>query len=148
MGVEDQITQNLLKLIGDAAGFMGKFAEKINILVENHLLAKQYEASGKLNERVLVSKEKVIEEIKILHRFIPYCDSMIVSGNRLNGKTLEFAFLEMAKLLYNYAVIYKDKLTITKLTLHKKIDTELASLTKEYERLAGKPYDTKRTEET
>lgn len=54
----------------------------------------------------------------------------------------------MAKLLYNYAVIYKDKLTITKLTLHKKIDTELASLTKEYERLAGKPYDTKRTEET
>ncbi|WP_061251831.1 hypothetical protein [Leptospira interrogans] len=148
VGVEDQITQNLLKLIGDAAGFMGKFAEKINILVENHLLAKQYEASGKLNERVLVSKEKVIEEIKILHRFIPYCDSPIVSGNRLNGKTLEFAFLEMAKLLYNYAVIYKDKLTITKLTLHKKIDTELASLTKEYERLAGKPYDTKRTEET
>lgn len=66
----------------------------------------------------------------------------------IKRKTLEFAFLEMAKLLYNYAVIYKDKLTITKLTLHKKIDTELASLTKEYERLAGKPYDTKRTEET
>ncbi|WP_078130201.1 hypothetical protein [Leptospira alexanderi] len=148
VGVEDQITQNLLKLLGDAAAFMGKFAEKINIIVENHLLAKQYEASGKLNERVLVSKEKVIEEIKILHRFIPYCDSTIVSGNRLNGKTLEFAFLEMTKLFYNYAVIYKDKSTITKLTLHKKLDAELGSLTKEYERLSGKPYETKRMEET
>lgn len=146
-GVEDQITQNLLKLLGDAAGFMGKFAEKINILVENHLLAKQYESTGKLNERVLVSKEKVIEEIKILHRFIPYCDSALVSGNRLNGKTLDFVFLEMAKLLYNYAVIYKDKFTITKLTLHKKIDTELNSLMKEYERLAGKSYETTRSEE-
>ncbi|ABJ76886.1 hypothetical protein [Leptospira borgpetersenii] len=148
VGVEDQITQNLLKLLGDAAAFMGKFAEKINIIVENHLLAKQYEASGKLNERVLVSKEKVIEEIKILHRFIPYCDSTIVSGNRLSGKTLEFAFLEMTKLFYNYAVIYKDKSTITKLTLHKKLDAELGSLTKEYERLSGKPYETKRMEET
>ncbi len=148
VGVEDQITQNLLKLLGDAAAFMGKFAEKINIIVENHLLAKQYETSGKLNERVLVSKEKVIEEIKILHRFIPYCDSTIVSGNRLNGKTLEFAFLEMTKLFYNYAVIYKDKFTITKLTLHKKLDAELGSLTTEYERLSGKPYETKRTEET
>ncbi|MDV6234426.1 hypothetical protein CH379_002140 [Leptospira ellisii] len=146
-GVEDQITQNLLKLLGDAAAFMGKFAEKINIIVENHLLAKQYESTGKLNERVLVSKEKVIEEIKILHRFIPYCDSTLVSGNRLNGKTLDFVFLEMAKLLYNYAVIYKDKFTITKLTLHKKIDTELNSLMKEYERLAGKPYETTRSEE-
>ncbi|MDI7213743.1 hypothetical protein [Leptospira santarosai] len=148
VGVEDQITQNLLKLLGDAAAFMGKFAEKINIIVENHLLAKQYETSGKLNERVLVSKEKVIEEIKILHRFIPYCDSTIVSGNRLNGKTLEFAFLEMTKLFYNYAVIYKDKFTITKLTLHKKLDSELGSLTNEYERLSGKPYESKRTEET
>ncbi|RHX81938.1 hypothetical protein EHQ05_07025 [Leptospira yasudae] len=147
-GVEDQITQNLLKLLGDAAAFMGKFAEKINIIVENHLLAKQYESSGKLNERVLVSKEKVIEEIKILHRFIPYCDSTVVSGNRLNGKTLDFVFLEMAKLLYNYAVIYKDKFTITKLTLHKKIDAELSSLMKEYERLAGKAYETTRMEES
>ncbi|MBM9578242.1 hypothetical protein JWG45_13880 [Leptospira sp. 201903070] len=146
-GVEDQITQNLLKLLGDAAGFMGKFAEKLNILVENHLLARQYETAGKLNDRVLVSKEKVIEEIKILHRFIPYYDSTVVSGNRLNGKTLDFVFLEMAKLLYNYAVIYKDKPTITKLTLHKKIDTELTSLMKEYERLAGKEYETTRMEE-
>lgn len=146
-GVEDQITQNLLKLLGDAAGFMGKFAEKLNILVENHLLARQYETAGKLNDRVLVSKEKVIEEIKILHRFIPFYDSTVVSGNRLNGKTLEFVFLEMAKLLYNYSVIYKDKATITKLTLHKKIETELSALMKEYERLAGKEYETTRMEE-
>ncbi|RHX91731.1 hypothetical protein [Leptospira stimsonii] len=146
-GVEDQITQNLLKLLGDAAGFMGKFAEKLNILVENHLLARQYETAGKLNDRVLVSKEKVIEEIKILHRFIPFYDSTVVSGNRLNGKTLEFVFLEMSKLLYNYSVIYKDKATITKLTLHKKIETELSALMKEYERLAGKEYETTRMEE-
>lgn len=61
---------------------------------------------------------------------------------------MDFTFLEMTKLFYNYAVIYKDKTTITKLTLHKKIDAELGSLLKEYERLAGKSYDTKRTEET
>ncbi|XDD50658.1 hypothetical protein AB3N59_02295 [Leptospira sp. WS92.C1] len=146
-GVEDQITQNLLKLLGEASTFMGKFGEKINVIVENHLLAKQYESTGKLNERVLVSKEKVIDEIKILHRFIPYSDSAVVSGNRLNGKTLDFVFLEMTKMLYNYAVIYKDKATITKLTLHKKIDTELGSLMKEYERLAGKAYETTRMEE-
>ncbi|TGK07483.1 hypothetical protein EHO59_05110 [Leptospira semungkisensis] len=139
--VEDQITVNLLRLLTEASAFMGKFAEKINVLVENHLLAKDYEAKGQLNERVLASKEKVIEEVKVLHRFIPYYDSTMVSGNRLNGKTLEYVFVDMAQLLFNYAVIYKDKFTVNKLTAHRKIDAELVALRTEYERLSGKTFD-------
>ncbi|EQA35252.1 hypothetical protein LEP1GSC047_1870 [Leptospira inadai serovar Lyme str. 10] len=138
--VEDQITLNLLRLLGEASAFMGKFAEKINVLVENHLLAKDYEAKNQLNDRVLASKEKVIDEIKVLHRFIPYYDSTIVSGNRLNNKTLEYVFVDMAQLLFNYAVIYKDKFTVNKLTAHRKIDAELKALRDEYERLSGKPF--------
>ncbi|MFB5651078.1 hypothetical protein ACE5IS_10565 [Leptospira wolffii] len=139
--VEDQITINLLRLLSEASAFMGKFAEKINVIVENHLLAKDYEAKGQLNERVLASKEKVIEEVKVLHRFIPYYDSTMVSGNRLNGKTMEYVFVDMAQLLFNYAVIYKDKFTVNKLTAHRKIDVELQALKSEYERLSGKPFD-------
>ncbi|TGK01339.1 hypothetical protein EHQ53_08450 [Leptospira langatensis] len=139
--VEDQITVNLLRLLSEASAFMGKFAEKINVLVENHLLAKDYEAKGQLNERVLASKEKVIEEVKVLHRFLPYYDSSMVSGNRLNGKTLEYVFVDMAQLLFNYAVIYKDKFTVNKLTAHRKLDAELTALKAEYERLSGKTFD-------
>nr|WP_207797576.1 hypothetical protein [Leptospira haakeii] len=139
--VEDQITVNLLRLLAEASAFMGKFAEKINVLVENHLLAKDYEAKGQLNERVLASKEKVLEEVKVLHRFIPYYDSTMVSGNRLNGKTLEYVFVDMAQLLFNYAVIYKDKFTVNKLTAHRKLDAELNALKAEYERLSGKTFD-------
>ncbi|TGK17926.1 hypothetical protein EHO61_10685 [Leptospira fluminis] len=139
--VEDQITVNLLRLLGEASAFMGKFAEKINTIVENHLLAKDYEAKSQLNDRVLASKEKVIDEIKVLHRFIPYYDSTVVSGNRLNNKSLEYVFVDMAQLLFNYAVIYKDKFTVNKLTVHRKIDAELKALRAEYERLSGKPFD-------
>ncbi|MEI7011424.1 hypothetical protein [Leptospira licerasiae] len=139
--VEDQITVNLLRLLAEASSFMGKFAEKINVLVENHLLAKDYEAKGQLNERVLASKEKILEEVKVLHRFIPYYDSTMVSGNRLNGKTLEYVFVDMAQLLFNYAVIYKDKFTVNKLTAHRKLDAELSALKAEYERLSGKTFD-------
>ncbi|PJZ50863.1 hypothetical protein [Leptospira saintgironsiae] len=139
--VEDQITVNLLRLLAEASAFMGKFAERINVLVENHLLAKDYEAKGQLNERVLASKEKVLEEVKVLHRFLPFYDSTMVSGNRLNSKTLEYVFVDMAQLLFNYAVIYKDKFTVNKLTAHRKLDAELNALKAEYERLSGKTFD-------
>ncbi|PJZ71366.1 hypothetical protein CH373_02385 [Leptospira perolatii] len=140
-GVEDQIAVNLIKMLTEASAFMGKFAEKINILVENHLLAKDYETKGQLNDRVLASKEKVIDEVKILHRFIPFYDSALVTQNRLMGKTLEYAFVDMAQLLFNYAVIYKDKFTVNKLTAHRKLDVELRALKGEYERLSGKTFE-------
>jgi len=143
-GANDQIATNLLKILTEASDFFGKFAIKINTIVENHLLAKQYEASGQLSDKIASSKDKVIEEVKILHRFIPYYDSRLVSRDRLNGIMIIDAFIQMAKLLYNYAVIFKDKATTSKLTMNRKIEEELKELSREYERLTGKPFDTAR----
>ncbi|MCE9500023.1 MAG: hypothetical protein K8R21_05940 [Leptospira sp.] len=143
-GVEDQIESQLLKMLAEAGEAFGKFAAKISIIIGNHLMAKEYEASGQLNERVLTTKEKSIEEVKILHRFIPYADSRIVLQNRLNGRTIEETFFEMTKLLYNYAIIYKDATTTSKLTMHKRIDADLEKLYSEYERLSGTPFNSEK----
>ncbi|MCC5815613.1 MAG: hypothetical protein JJT78_12725 [Leptospira sp.] len=145
-GASDQIANNILGVLNEAAEFFGKFAIKINIIVENHLLAKQYEAAGQLNDKIFSTKEKVIEEVKILHRFLPYYDSRIVSRDRMNGMMLIDVFINMAKLLFNYAVIFKDKTTTQKLTQNRRIEEELASLNHEYERLTGRPYDKSKLE--
>ena len=141
-GASDLIATNILTVLTEAAEFFGSFASKINVIVENHLLAKQYEADGKLNDKVYSTKEKVIEEIKILHRFIPHYDTRVVTRDRMNGLMISDVFVTMAKLLYNYAIIFKDKLTTNKLTLNRKIEADLQSLNSEYERLTGKPFDT------
>jgi hypothetical protein len=142
-GANDQIAANVLSILTEAAEFFGGFANKINIIVENHLLAKQYETEGTLNEKVYSTKEKVIEEIKILHRFIPHYDSRVVTRDRVNGLMIADIFVIMAKILYNYAIIFKDKSTTAKLTLNRKIEGDLHTLNSEYERLTGKPFDTK-----
>ncbi|PJE00907.1 MAG: hypothetical protein CK427_12530 [Leptospira sp.] len=140
-GASDQIASNILSVLTEAAEFFGTFANKINVIVENHLLAKQYEADGNLNEKIYSTKEKIIEEIKILHRFIPHYDSRVVTRDRMNGLMVSDVFVSMAKLLYNYAIIFKDKLTTNKLTLNRKIEADLQALNSEYERLTGKPFD-------
>lgn len=145
-GATDQIAANLVKILTESSEFFGKLALKINIIIENHLLAKEYEANGQLNEKVLVTKEKVIEDLKILHRFIPYYDQRIVSRDRLNGMMIIDVFIQMAKCLFNYAVIFKDKNITSKLTANKKIDDELSNLYKEYERLTGKEFDTSKVQ--
>jgi len=140
-GAQDQIESALLKLLSGAGEIFGKFAQKLNIIVENHLLAQEYERNGQLNEKILVTRERPIEDVKILHRFIPFYNTRLVVQNRIGGKTLEEVFMEMTKLLFNYAVIYKDAGTTQKLTAHKKIEADLTRAKTEYERLAGKPFE-------
>ncbi|MBE7413191.1 MAG: hypothetical protein L6Q54_13950 [Leptospiraceae bacterium] len=140
-GAQDQIESALLKLLSGAGEIFGRFAQKIDVLIENHLLAKEYERNGQLNEKILTTRERPIEEVKILHRFIPYYNTKIITQSRIAGKTIEEVFTEMTKLLYNYAIIYKDTATTQKLTAHKKIEADLARAKTEYERLAGKPFE-------
>ncbi|WCL50408.1 hypothetical protein [Leptospira sp. GIMC2001] len=140
-GASDQIASNILGVLAEAADFFGKFAVKLNVIVENHLLAKQYEAEGTLQDKIHQTKEKVIEEIKILHRFIPHYDSRIVTRDRINGMMISDVFITMSKLLFNYAVIFKDKLTTSKLTQNRRLEDELQQLNKEYERLTGKGFE-------
>lgn len=77
-------------------------------VIENHMLAQSYEESGQINEKTVATKEKVIEEIKIMQRFIPFAEGRVVAQGRLSGKTVFQVLFEMTRLLYNYAVIFKD----------------------------------------
>lgn len=134
-GTTDQIINNILGALTESAEFFGSFANKLNMLIESHLMAKSSESKGKGSEKMLVTKEKVIEEIKLQQRFLTHFDKAVVSKERINGLSVEEVFLQFTKYLYNYAVIFKDPQTSQKLTAHRKIEQELTNLHKEYERL-------------
>jgi hypothetical protein len=139
-GTTDQVESQLIKLMTDASDFFGKFAKKLTVIIENDNLAREYEKSGNLNEKTLATKEKVIEEIKIMQRFIPYGDKKLVTQNRLNGVTVRDMLFELTCMLYNYAILFRDESIIDMLSSHTKIESELSKFYIEYERLAGKPY--------
>ena len=139
-GTQDMIETQLLKIITDAADFFHKFANKITVVVENHLLALKHEEAGTINEKVLNAKERVIEEIKIMQRFIPFAEGKLVSQNRLAGRTVFQALFDMTRLLYNYALIFKEPSIVTRLNQGNKIESELQKLYSDYERLTSRPY--------
>lgn len=131
----DQIAGTIVQALQEASEFFGSFAGKLNIIVENHLMAKVTESKGKANDKIASTKDKVIEEVKIAQRFIPHHDKAVVAKERINGMKVEDVFIQFTKYLYNYAVIFKDPTTTSKLTAHRKIEQELIKLNKEYERL-------------
>jgi hypothetical protein len=139
-GSQDMIETQLIKIINDASDFFHKFANKITVVVENHMLAKQHEENGTINEKVLNAKEKMIEEVKVMQRFIPFADARLITQNRLQGKTIFEALFDMTRLLYNYSVIFKDNAILTKLNQGTKIESDLQKLYVEYERLTSKPF--------
>lgn len=139
-GTQDMIETQLLKIITDAADFFHKFANKITVVVENHLLALKHEEAGTINEKVLNAKERVIEEIKLMQRFIPFAEGKLVSQNRLAGRTVFQALFDMTRLLYNYALIFKEPSIVTRLNQGSKIESELQKLYSDYERLTSRPY--------
>jgi len=140
-GTQDQIETQLLKMLTDASDFFHKFAMKMTTVIENHMLAVKYEESGQINEKTLATKEKVIEEIKIMQRFIPFAEGKVVAQGRLAGKTVFQVLFEMTRLLYNYAVIFKDAALLSKLGQSAKNEAELQKLYADYERLTAKPYN-------
>ncbi|MCW7494460.1 hypothetical protein ND861_17570 [Leptospira sp. 2 VSF19] len=131
----DQIAGPIVQALQEASEFFGSFADKLNIIVENHLMAKVTESKGKVNDKIASTKDKVIEEVKIAQRFIPHYDKAVVAKERINGMKVEDVFIQFTKYLYNYAVIFKDQATTSKLTAHRKLEQELIKLNKEYERL-------------
>jgi hypothetical protein len=139
-GSQDMIESQLLKILTDASDFFHKFANKMTVVVENHLLAKKHEEAGTINEKVLAAKEKVIEEVKFMQRFLPHADGKLVGQNRLLNKTVFEALFEMTRIMFNYSVIFKDATVLAKLSQGSKIDSDLQKLYLEYERLTGKPY--------
>lgn len=136
-GATDQITKTMLTTLQEASEFFGNFAGKLNLLIESHIMAKQSESKGKSSEQITSTKDKVIEEVKLMARFIPHHEKAVVTKERINGMSVENVLLQFTKYLYNYAVIFKDSNTTTKLTAHKKIEQELAKLNSEYERLTN-----------
>ena len=139
-GTQDQIETQLLKVLTEASDFFHKFATKMTTVIENHMLAQSYEESGQINEKTVATKEKVIEEIKIMQRFIPFSEGRVVAQGRLSGKTVFQVLFEMTRLLYNYAVIFKDASLLAKLGQSAKNEAELQKLYSDYERLTSKPY--------
>ena len=137
---QDQIIKGLLEMIVDCARAMGTLATDINIIIENHLLAVEAEKNGRNVESLHANKDKVIEEIKIHQKYIPFHDLRIVSKDRVNGMTVFEAFNELARCLYNYAILFKDKATTQKLTLGRKFSEDMDRLKEEYGRLTGKEY--------
>ncbi len=139
-GTSDQVETQLMKLIQDAADFMCKFAKKLTIIIDNDKLARDAEKSGNIHEKVLLSKDKPIEDIKIMQRFIPHADYKIITQNRVNGMSIKELLLELTTMLFNYAYLFRDKTIVEIIGSHNKYDSELKKLYTEYERLAGKPY--------
>ena len=144
---KDQIAGKLLQMLLEAAAFFGKFSVKIHTVVDNHHVALEYERSGEIQEKVLASKEKAIDEIKMTHRFIPFFGERLVTHTRVNELTVYQAFYEMAKLLINYAVLFKDKITIKKLATDRKLEADLQQEYEEYRRLTGTDYQSNHQEE-
>jgi hypothetical protein len=139
-GTSDPIVNGMLQVVNQCASILSHLANKINIIVDNHELALDYKKQNKLHDRVEANKDKVIDEIKVMHRFIPYYDQMIHTRDRLNGKKIYEVFMQMTKLLYNYSVIFKDNYITQKFTTNKKLETELEKLKAEYKRLTNIDY--------
>jgi hypothetical protein len=140
-GTTDQIINNILGALTESAEFFGSFANKLNMVIESHLMAKSSESKGKVSDKITVTKEKVIEEIKLQQRFLTHYDKAVVTKERINGLSVEEVFLQFTKYLYNYAVIFKDPQTSQKLTAHRKIEQELINLHKEYERITNSSFN-------
>ncbi len=139
-GTTDQLENQLLKMISEAAELFGKFAKKLTVIIENDNLAQDLEKSGQLNEKTLSSKEKPIDEIKPMQRFIPFGKSKLVTQNRLNGRTVSECLYELTKYLYNYAVLFKDPMASSYLMSFDEIEANLKKMYAEYQRLACKPF--------
>lgn len=136
-GSQDQVESQILTILSDAAEVFSKLGKKINIFLDNHHMALRNEKSGGLNENVINSKHKTIEDLKLNQRFIPYYNAKIIIQNRIEGKTIYEIFFEMTKLLYNYSVIFKDKTITKELAAYNQIQSELSKLYKDYQRLTG-----------
>ena len=139
-GTTDQLENQLLKMTSEAAELFGKFAKKLTIIVENDKMAQDLEKSGHLNEKTLFTKEKPIEELKSMQRFIPFGTGKIITQNRLNGRTVSECLYELTKYLYNYAVLFKDPMASSYLMSFSEIEANLKKMYSEYERLACKPF--------
>ncbi len=140
-GATDQIVTAILATIAEASEFFGNFANKMNTIYENHLMAIQSSKGGKVSERLATLKDKPIDDFKISQRFLPFYEKTFLSRERIHGQTVEEVFFQMTKYLYNFAVIFKDTQTTAKLTAHKKIDQDLEKMHKEYERLTYSKFD-------
>lgn len=147
-GTTDQIEIQLVKVLSESGDFFGKFAKKMSIVIESHMLAVEYEKMEKANDKVLATKEKVIEEIKPMQRFVPHAEARYISQNRINGKNIFEILYEMTRYLYNYAVIFKDANTVNKLSMHKKVEAELDRLYQDYERINGKKFIRKESDDS
>jgi hypothetical protein len=139
-GTTDQLENQLLKMTSEAAELFGKFAKKLTVIVENDKMAQDLEKSGHLNEKTLFTKEKPIEEIKSMQRFMPFGSGKILTQNRLNGRTVSECLYELTKYLYNYAVLFKDPMASSYLMSFSEIEANLKKMYSEYERLACKPF--------
>ena len=146
-GTTDQIEMSLVKLISDAADFFGKFAKKLAVVVENDRLAKELERSGELNEKTYATRQKTLEDLKPMQRFIPYGTAKIVTQNRIENRTVQDAVYDLTKLLFNYAVLFKDQTISNLLVGYNKLENDLNKLKGEYFRLTGKEFTSGSREE-
>ncbi len=139
-GTTDQLENQLLKMISEASEFFGKFAKKLTIIIEADRLAQEHERSGMLNEKILGTKEKPIDEIKLMQRFIPFGKGKLISQNRLNGRLVQDTLFELTSYLYKYAVMFKDPMASGYLMSFDELELSLKKMYGEYERLSCKPY--------
>lgn len=139
-GTTDQLENQLLKMISEASELFGKFAKKLTSVIESDRMAQEHERMGNLNEKILGTKERPIEEIKVMQRFIPFGKGKILTQNRLNGRLVQDVIFELTSFLYRYAVLFKDQGSMAYLMSYSDVEQNLKKMYTEYERLACKPY--------
>ncbi|MEM7180524.1 MAG: hypothetical protein AAF518_06405, partial [Spirochaetota bacterium] len=94
-GSQDQVEAQILSVLSEAAEVFSKLGKKLHIVLDNHAIALRNEEKGALNDNVIKTKEKTIEDLKISQRFIPYADARVVMQNRIDGKSIYDIFFEM-----------------------------------------------------
>lgn len=132
----DQIENDVLKLISKVSKQFTTLGRKCNVVVNNHLNALEHSDQ----ETLLAEKNKPIDNFKIIPRYIPYFDGKVKTDGRVNGYTVYQLFWEMTKLFLNYAAIFRDSTIMQELSVNRKVEGELKAHHAEYRRLTGYDY--------
>ncbi len=121
----DVIIQNFIRIINKAINFFRKMITSVRIILYNHEEALELERKGALKEAIHRTKLLPIEDLNPQPRFIPYAEFKIISSGRLNDMTIKNALEELVKDFYNYLYLYRDPITLERLSAIPRLQSEI-----------------------
>ncbi len=137
-GPSDEVIKSFIDIVRKSIKLFKNFLNDLRVVMNNHMLAKNTEASVGQKDKVNRTKEVPIENAAPGVRFLPHFDCELVSNNRMNGRTIEKIFEEIMMNVYNYLYIFRDMELTVKLSSAPRLQAEMESAKKELERMGVK----------